>query len=85
MMQDDDIDALILELRERRQKPIKDYEAALRLKEEANYESLHEKATKTFAVTLSRLKKKIDRIDSDILAAEEYAKKLRVLRLEFDL
>lgn len=79
-MSNEDLDALITNIRERRLAPIKAYNDALLLKEQARVAGLEKQLDKA----LEMFDKERDRADKAIEKLEARALKIRALRLEID-
>lgn len=79
-MSNEDIDALIIKLRERRMKPVKVYQENQLLKQQAYKQGLEHKVAKQFEM----FEKDIARVDKALEALEKRALNIRALRLELE-
>lgn len=79
-MPNEQIDALILNIRERRLAPIKAYNETQLLKEQARIAGLSEKLNKQCEM----FKKELERVDNALDKIEKRALNIRALRLEIE-
>ena len=75
---DDEIDVLLLQIRERRLRPVREYEEMLALKEEAKKELLE----KQFDRHIGMFQKELERVDRAIEKIESRAIQLKALRMQ---
>ena len=79
-MSEDEVDAFILDLRERREAPIRQYFEDQQLKKEAKAASIREQLGKQ----LDMLQRDMDRAERAVVKMEQRARKIRGLKLELD-
>tara|TARA_R100000656_G_scaffold123991_1_gene101231 strand:+ start:1048 stop:1335 length:288 start_codon:yes stop_codon:yes gene_type:complete len=79
-MSDEELDALIHNIRERRLKPVRDYEELSTLKAEAIKQDLGKQLTRQ----LDMFEKELARVDRALDKVEVRAIKLRALKLEIE-
>tara|TARA_R100000008_G_scaffold79857_2_gene61848 strand:- start:459 stop:758 length:300 start_codon:yes stop_codon:yes gene_type:complete len=79
-MSDEDLDAMIHNIRERRLKPVRDYEELSALKAEAIKQNLGKQLSKQ----LEMFEKELGRVDRALEKIEGRAIKLRALKLEIE-
>jgi hypothetical protein len=80
-MSDDELDLLLVRIRERRLKPVKDYEDAQALKTMSRREDLEKQSIKHFEM----FEKELARVDAALDKLDARARKLRGVRLELQL
>lgn len=80
-MSDEDIEALITNIRERRMKPVKIYEEMSLMQAAARREQLENQLNKQ----LEMFAKELDRVDRAIDKIEQRSTKLRAIRLELEV
>jgi hypothetical protein len=80
-MTDDEVDLLLNRIRERRLKPVKDYEDAQALKTMSRRENLDKQSIKHFEM----FEKELAQVDTVLDKLDARARKLRGVRLELQL
>ena len=79
-MSEDEVDAFILDLRERRKRPVRQFLEDQLLKKEAKAEAIREQLEKQ----LDMLQKDMERAERAVVKMEQRARKIRGLKLELD-
>lgn len=79
-MTSDEIDAMLIAIRERRLKPVRDYEEMLNMKAAAKKEMLQ----KQYDRHMSMFKKELERVDKALDKIDQRAIQLRALRMQIE-
>ena len=79
-MSEDEVDAFILDLRERRERPVRQFLEDQQLKKEAKAEVIKEQREQQ----LDMLQKDMERAERAVVKMEQRARKIRGLKLEID-